>query len=145
VGHIASEAADKCGIRQVAGIHFDMVAARDILEQELHTNSHAAVRILSLLLENAIKYTGEGSVTLRIVRKQGFLYFLVEDTGIGVPAQEAEHIFEHFVQLDDYREGTGIGLSLARSLARRLGGDVVLDTSYSFGARFVFSLPLTAE
>ena len=145
VGHIASEAAENCGIRQVAGIHFDMVASRDVLEQELYTNSQAAVRILSLLLENAIKYTGEGSVTLRIVRKQDLLYFLVEDTGIGVPAQEAEHIFEHFVQLDDYREGTGIGLSLARSLARRLGGDVVLDTSYSFGARFVFSLPLTAE
>ena len=70
------------------------------------------------------------------------MYFLVEDTGIGVPPEEAEHIFEHFVQLDDYQVGTGIGLSLARSLGRRLGGDVVLDTSYTFGARFIFSLPL---
>ena len=48
------------------------------------------------------------------------------------------------IQLDDYREGTGVGLSLARSLSRSLGGDVVLDTSYTFGARFILSLPLTS-
>ena len=100
----------------------------------------AAMRILALLLENAVKFTEEGSVTLRMVPEEGFMHFLVEDTGIGVPAEDAERIFERFVQLDDYREGTGIGLSLARSLARRLGGEVVLDTSYTLGARFVFSL-----
>ena len=66
----------------------------------------------------------------------------MEDTGIGVPPEEAEHIFEHFVQLDNYQEGTGIGLTLARSLSRRMGGDVVLDTSYTLGARFIFCLPL---
>ena len=67
--------------------------------------------------------------------------FAVEDTGIGVPPEEAEHIFEEFVQLDDYYDGTGIGLTVARSIARRLGGDIVLDTDYTAGARFVFTLP----
>lgn len=67
--------------------------------------------------------------------------FAVEDTGIGVPPEEAEHIFEEFVQLDDYYYGTGIGLTVARNIARRLGGDIVLDTTYTNGARFVFSLP----
>ena len=142
VERIASEAADGCGIRQANGIRFDIVATNAVLKQELVTNAQAAERILGLLLENAVKYTGEGLVTLRMVNKQDLMYFLVEDTGIGIPPEEAEHIFEHFVQLDDYREGTGIGLSLARSLARRLGGDVVLDTSYTFGARFMFSLPI---
>ena len=139
---LAVEAADKCGIRTVKGITFSIQATSNAQEQTLQTNRSAAMRILGLLLENAVKFTGEGLVNLRMVNKDGFLYFLVEDTGIGVPPEEAEHIFEHFVQLDDYQEGTGIGLSLARTLARRLGGDVVLDTSYSFGARFVFSLPL---
>ena len=46
-----------------------------------------------------------------------------------------------FVQLNEYYDGTGIGLTVARSLARRLGGDVVLDTTYTAGARFVFTLP----
>ena len=70
------------------------------------------------------------------------MVFVVEDTGIGVPAEEAEHIFEEFVQLDEYYDGTGIGLSIARSLARHMNGDVVLDTSYTRGARFVLTLPL---
>ena len=70
---------------------------------------------------------------------------MVEDTGIGVPAKEVEHIFEEFVQLDDYYVGTGIGLTVARSPARRLGGDIVLDTSYTGGARFVMTLPIDKE
>ena len=65
----------------------------------------------------------------------------VEDNGIGVPPEEAERIFEEFVQLDEFYEGTGIGLTIARSLARRMGGDVILDTSYHPGARFVLTLP----
>lgn len=77
--------------------------------------------------------------------KSSFICFIVEDSGIGVPPEDAERIFEHFVQLDDYREGTGTGLTLARSLSRRLGGDVILDTSYTFGTRFIFSLPLLAD
>ncbi|MBO4340903.1 MAG: HAMP domain-containing histidine kinase [Bacteroidales bacterium] len=141
---IASQAADSCGIREAEGINFAIQEASAAKDLVLTTNKQASVRILGLLLENAAKYTGQGSVTLRIVTKQESVFFLVEDTGIGVPAEEAEHIFEHFVQLDDYREGTGIGLPLARTLARRLGGDVVLDTTYSFGARFVFTLPLNA-
>jgi signal transduction histidine kinase len=68
--------------------------------------------------------------------------FIVEDTGIGVPAEEAEHIFDEFVQLDEYYDGTGIGLTVARSIARRLGGDIILDTSYTDGARFIMTLPL---
>ena len=70
--------------------------------------------------------------------------FTVEDTGIGIPAEEAEHIFEEFVQLNVYYDGTGIGLTVARSLARRLGGDVVLDTQYTGGARFIMTLPCEA-
>lgn len=66
---------------------------------------------------------------------------MVEDNGIGVPLEEAEHIFDEFVQLDEYYEGTGIGLTVARSLARRMNGDITLDTTYTPGARFVFSLP----
>ena len=66
--------------------------------------------------------------------------FTIEDTGIGVPPEAAERIFEEFIQLDEYYDGTGIGLTIARSLARRLGGDIHLDTSYTNGARFVMEI-----
>lgn len=145
LGQIAAEAADGSGIRNNKDLHFDIMMADGVKDQTIVTNRKAVTRILGLLLENANKFTEKGMVSLRVVPKQSFVYFLVEDTGIGIPAEEAEHIFEHFVQLDDYQEGTGIGLSLARSLGRRLGGDVVLDTSYTFGARFIFSLPLNQE
>ena len=139
---LAMEAVVQCGITKLEKIHFELQAPEDVRNQTLVTNERAAMRILGLLLENAVKFTEEGSVCLRMVPKPGFVHYLVEDNGIGVPPEDAERIFDHFVQLDDYREGTGIGLSLARSLARRLGGEVTLDTSYAPGARFVFSLPL---
>ena len=95
-----------------------------------------------LLLDNAERFTKEGTITLRIQQHDATVSYTVEDTGIGIPASEAEHIFEEFVQLNEYEVGTGIGLTVARSICRRLGGDVVLDTSYTHGARFVMTLPV---
>ena len=69
--------------------------------------------------------------------------FTVEDTGIGIPPEEAENIFTEFVQLDEYADGMGIGLSIARSVIRRMNGDITLDTTYTAGARFVMTLPLS--
>ena len=66
--------------------------------------------------------------------------FSVEDTGIGIPADQTEHIFEEFVQLDTFADGTGIGLTIARSIAQRMGGNLWLDTSYTGGSRFVLEL-----
>jgi signal transduction histidine kinase len=108
----------------------------------LHTNLHYAVRALMLLLNNAKKFTSEGKVCLLVHHQPSAMAFIVEDTGIGVPAYQAEHIFEEFVQLDDYYDGMGLGLTVARSIARRLGGDIKLDTTYTSGARFVMTLPV---
>ena len=108
----------------------------------LQTNERAAVRAIVLLLNNAERFTKEGTITLQVEQKGAKVLFIVEDTGIGVPASEAEHIFQEFVQLNEYEAGTGIGLTVARSICRRMGGDIVLDTSYTNGARFVMTLPL---
>lgn len=68
--------------------------------------------------------------------------FSVTDTGTGVPADEAEHIFERFTKLNAFKQGAGLGLSICKTIATILKGDVHLDTSYTSGARFVFVLPL---
>jgi signal transduction histidine kinase len=68
--------------------------------------------------------------------------FSVTDTGTGVPADEAEHIFERFTKLNAFKQGAGLGLSICKTIATILKGDVHLDTSYTNGARFVFQLPL---
>ena len=137
---IASQAAENAGIQQDAHIKFTLQTDAQA-ETVVRTNLRSATRALTLLLDNARKFTKEGEVRLAIQQQPGTIDFIVEDTGIGVPAQEAEHIFDEFVQLDEYYDGTGIGLTVARSIARRLGGDIRLDTSYSGGARFVMSLP----
>ena len=106
----------------------------------LRTNKIYAIRALSQLLENAVKFTHEGSITLSMTYTDSKVCFTVEDTGIGIPADQTEHIFEEFVQLDTFTDGTGIGLTIARSIAQRMGGDLWLDTSYTQGARFVLEL-----
>lgn len=106
------------------------------------TNDHYVVRALSLIIDNARKFTHKGSITLHLKRQEKQMLFIVEDTGIGIDREMSEKIFEEFVQLDKYSDGTGMGLPIARSIARRLGGDVVLDTTYTRGARFILSLPL---
>lgn len=137
---IASQAAENAGIQQDAHIKFTLQTDAQA-ETVVRTNLRSATRALTLLLDNARKFTKEGEVRLAIQKQPATIDFIVEDTGIGVSAQEAEHIFDEFVQLDEYYDGTGIGLTVARSIARRLGGDIRLDTSYSGGARFVMSLP----
>ena len=109
--------------------------ALTVLTHKLH-----ASRILAQLLENAAKFTHEGTITLQAEVIDGLVRFIVEDTGIGIPADESEHIFEEFVQLNEFADGTGIGLTVARSVALRLGGDLRVDTDYKQGARFVFEL-----
>ena len=137
---IATQAIEHTGIQQDSHIKFQLQADAQA-EAIMHTNLQSATRALTLLLDNARKFTKKGEVRLIIQQQPGTFDFIVEDTGIGVPAQESEHIFDEFVQLDEYYDGTGIGLTVARSIACRLGGDIVLDTSYSGGARFVMSLP----
>ena len=105
------------------------------------TNKNMLYRIVGALTDNAIKYTEKGSITLKARTVAQTLLLTVEDTGCGIPADQAEHIFERFVKLDSFKQGIGLGLPLSRKLAEQLGGIVTLDTTYYLGARFVVTLP----
>ena len=105
------------------------------------TNKNMLYRIISALTDNAIKNTEKGGVTLKARTVAQTLLITVEDTGCGIPADQAEHIFERFVKLDSFKQGIGLGLPLSRKLAEQLGGIVTLDTTYFLGARFVVTLP----
>ena len=106
------------------------------------TNKGMLTRIVSALIDNAIKYTDKGSIVVKASAFARALTIAVEDTGCGIPAKEAENIFGRFVKLDSFKQGIGLGLPLSRKLAEQLGGTVTLDTSYSPGARFVVTLPI---
>ena len=109
---------------------------------EIMTSEVLLRRIVDTLIDNAIKNTTKGSITIRTGVSDDVLTISIEDTGTGIPEGEEEHIFERFVKLDDFKKGLGLGLPLCRTLCKRLGGNVTLDKDYHPGARFVVTLPL---
>ena len=150
---IATRAIKESGIRRATHLQFQLQMSPEAESLHFVTNKKLASKMLMLLLDNAEKFTrpvaftghktssSQQRVTLDVSVSAGHVVFAVEDTGVGVPPEQAENIFTEFVQLDQYSEGTGIGLPIARSLARHMGGDITLDTDYTAGARFVMTLP----
>lgn len=111
----------------------------------LVTDVRRVQQILINFLTNAIKHTSEGSIVLHCSRDEnpGMVTFSVTDTGEGVPSEQADKIFDRFTKLNDFVEGTGLGLNICKTLAERLNGKVYLDKTYSEkGARFVFAHPI---
>ena len=144
---IMSQAVEQSGItlhtrpeNEASAVEFKIVGDQTSDSVALLTNKLYAVRALSQILENAAKFTYKGSITLKTESTDNEVRFIVEDTGVGVSADQAEMIFDEFVQLDEFADGTGIGLTVARSIAQRMGGNLWLDTTYSQGSRFVLEL-----
>ena len=145
VGRVADEAVRLSGIDKASYLRFDCQTAADAAATMLYTNLETAARALTHLLDNALKFTTEGTVTLRVgVDMDRMLaVYAVEDTGSGIAVEDAARVFEPYVKLNQYFDGQGIGLTVARNIAQRLGGDVVLDAAYAGpGSRFVLTLPI---
>jgi ammonium transporter len=106
-------------------------------------------QILLNLVSNAVKYTDDGTITVRAEAVHGRVRIGVSDTGVGIPAEELGKIFEEFHQADGAvppsRPGTGLGLTISRRLARTLGGDVTVDSTPGVGSTFALDLPLRAS
>ena len=150
---MAEQAVKDSGIREDSHLDFQLQLSPEAEGLSIVTHRRSAVKALSLLLDNAMKFTHPlvfknnrpdnqpPHAVLNVSVSGERVVFAVEDTGIGVPPEQAENIFTEFMQLDEFYDGTGIGLPIARSLARKMGGDVTLDTTYTAGARFVMWLP----
>lgn len=109
------------------------------------TDPRRVQQILINLLTNSCKHTKEGEIRLSssLTSRPGYVSYFVTDTGPGIPADQAERIFERFTKLNDFVQGTGLGLSICRDIAGRMGASVYLDTTYTAGgARFVFEVPV---
>ena len=110
----------------------------------LRTDRHKLERIIGNLIENAIKYTREGGVTVSVDISAGAVAIRVSDTGIGVPPDKATHLFDEFYQVEnderDRRKGFGLGLAICRSLARQMGGEVRLADTGPEGSCFEFTM-----
>lgn len=110
----------------------------------INSNYNYIVQVLDNLLGNASKFTHEGSVTLayEVKKEENQLVFTVTDTGIGIPVEEQERVFERFVKLDNFSQGAGLGLSICRIVAERLGGYLRIDKGYTQGTRVIFCVSM---
>lgn len=118
-----------------------------------HSNNESGVltdrvrlhQILSNLLDNALKFTSAGSVSLGYSMKGDYVEFYVSDTGIGIAPEFHDRIFDRFFQFEDpatkVYQGLGLGLSIAKSYVSFLGGSLDVDSSPGKGSRFYFAIP----
>ena len=110
----------------------------------IKSNQVGIERILQHLLGNALKFTEQGQVELAVRENtdEGNICFTVTDTGVGIPEDRYEQVFEHFYKVDSFKQGLGIGLSMSRKIAILLGGTLVIDKNYHEGTRMVLTLPV---
>lgn len=107
------------------------------------------LQVLFNLLNNAKKFTEHGKITVSVgsvhhdlSAGKNMVDVSVSDTGCGVPLDKVDVIFERFAKVDEFKQGTGLGLAVARSIVNSLGGRIWVDTDYTDGARFVFTIPV---
>ena len=110
----------------------------------IFTNQEAVVKIIDHLIKNAIKFTKKGSITLNCSCEDNkeMVEISVTDTGQGIKPEVRKHIFDQFMKEDKFKQGMGLGLTVNRKMAQKLGGDLTLDDNYTNGARFLLSLPV---
>lgn len=111
-------------------------------ELSVRTNRHHLLIVLTELLFNALHFTTEGSVTMRVEIVDDNLLFIIEDTGPGIPPDKVDFVFEKFTKIDMFTEGLGLGLFLCRRVVQLMGGSLTLDPQYTGGCRFMLQLPL---
>ncbi|GAA5019939.1 hypothetical protein GCM10023258_08060 [Terrabacter aeriphilus] len=126
------------------GLELDV--ACDELDREVHVDVDMFERIVLNLLSNALKFTPEGRIGVRLVAHEQGYAVSVTDTGIGIAERDLERVFDRFRQLDRTddrrsREGAGIGLALVKQIVELLGGRITVRSAVGAGSTFTVDLP----
>lgn len=118
------------------------------IEPQLDSDPIRLKQVLLNLLNNAIKFTAAGAITLKVWQQQDSLYFSVSDTGIGISQAAQQQLFQPFAQADSSTSrqfgGTGLGLSICKKLVELMGGTISLASKEGQGSTFTFTLPLNS-
>ena len=143
---------ENCAIDEI--VESSMATARQVVNADvafaykpfstgvvISTDSHILQTILVNVLDNAAKFTKQGSITVLTKQIEHGISFIVEDTGSGIPADKTETVFDQFTKLDEFSQGTGMGLTLCRTIIQKLNGKIFVDTSYSGGCRMIIEIP----
>lgn len=114
-------------------------------EAIIKTDDEKLYEILSNLVKNAIKYTDKGTIEFGYTKKENEMEFFVKDSGIGIPKESLDAIFERFIQADIEdkmaRQGAGLGLTISRAYVEMLGGKIWVESEVAKGSTFFFTIP----
>ena len=143
INSLCQKAIEQASQNNVNGLQISFTTE---LEEGFTTKSKPDIltQILNKILNNALKFTNEGSIELHASHHSELLELSITDTGIGIPEDKHEVVFDNFVKLDEFTDGVGLGLSISRRLARSLAGDIYIDRTYKTGSRFIVQLPVIA-
>lgn len=109
----------------------------------IRTDKNRLSQVVTNFINNAIKFTKEGSIYFGYKHKENNLYFYVSDTGCGIDKDVKDSVFQRFVKLDSFAQGTGLGLSICQMIVHKLGGEIGVDSELGQGSTFWFTLPDT--
>jgi signal transduction histidine kinase len=146
----ALERVEELVLPQVQGKRMDFSVTLDDPALAIHADSDKLTQVLLNLLSNAVKFTdADGMIQIASARAGDRVHILVRDTGIGIPSDRLEAIFEPFVQvdrrLDRPQDGVGLGLAISRDLARGMGGDLTVSSDVNVGSTFTLTLSATRK
>lgn len=108
----------------------------------LRSDRRRLQQVMTNFVNNAIKFTSRGEITLGYEVKEGRVEVWVRDTGTGIAPDKIEHVFDRFVKLNEKVQGTGLGLSISKGIIEQLHGEIGVESELGAGSRFWFALPL---
>ncbi|HSK85202.1 MAG TPA: ATP-binding protein [Rubrobacter sp.] len=142
---VVEEAAESARAAVNGKVHIERLTPKQRVQRVSALFDRERLRqALSILLDNAVKYTPEGGrVTMNIVEEDGSVGVEVSDTGIGIPEDQIPHVFERFYRAEEARstEGLGLGLSIARQIAEDHGGSIEVRSKPGEGSTFIIRIP----
>ncbi len=111
------------------------------------TDPYRLKQILSNLLHNAMKFTEKGIINFGYDIKDDLIIFFVKDTGVGIPADKIDYIFQRFGKIESYgnKGGAGLGLAISQNLAKLLGGELTVESELGQGSTFYLSIPFNGD
>ena len=127
-------------------IELDFRIDSRIVDEKIIADNSKLMQVMTNIINNAVKYTDRGQIVLSMNRVEDRLSISVKDTGIGVPDDKKDIVFDVFRQVDDSHtreyDGIGIGLAIANKIAHLLSGEILLDSQQNMGSEFTFSFPI---
>lgn len=121
--------------------HIEILFKPALTECIIYIEENRLMQVMSHLISNALKFTNQGKIVFGYEIRDKEIYFYVSDTGIGIPKEKQHEIFQRFVKLDSFKNGTGLGLPLCEVIVKKMHGKIGVESELGKGSTFWFTLP----